>query len=140
MRTAFSTNMIILQGNVTKDPEVKATKNGTIVMKFGLATNYSKKTEDGYEEVTTYHNIIAFGKGAEWLDGRIKKGHKIMIVGRQENRPYETEDGQKRYVSEVIADQITPFLQTNGKSSDKEVEPTSENTQTLEDISDDVPF
>lgn len=133
MRTSFSTNMIILQGNVTKDPEVSTTQNGTTVMKFGLATSYSKKTEDGYEEVTTFHNIVGFGQSVDWLDGKVKKGHKVMVIGRQENRSYETEDGQKKNWSEVIAETITPFLQTNG-SSQKDQNTTSE------DVADDVPF
>lgn len=134
MRTAFSTNVIILQGNVTKDPEINITNSGAKVMKFGLATSYSKKTEDGYEDVTTYHNIVGFGPSIDWLEGKIKKGHKLMIIGRQENRSYETESGEKKNWSEVIAETITPFLQTNG-SSQKE-----DQTITSEQVSDDVPF
>ena len=113
MRTAFSTNLIVLQGNVTRDPEVKVTKNGTFVMKFGLATEHSKSVE--------------------WLDGKIKKGHKVMVTGRQENQSFEGDDGQKKFYSQVVTDTVTPFLQTNGTSKQNDI--TSE-----EDVSDDIPF
>lgn len=136
MRTAFSTNLIILQGNVTRDPEVKQTQGGTTVMKFGLATNYSKKVGDDFEDVVTYHNVVCFGKGAEWLEGKIKKGHKIMVTGRQDNRTWDKEDGTKGYASEVVADTVTPFLQTNGSKS----KPVDDQEYETEDIADDVPF
>lgn len=133
MRTAFSTNLIVLQGNVTRDPEVKVTKNGTFVMKFGLATEHSKGAENDFEKVTTYHNILCLGKSVEWLDGKIKKGHKVMVTGRQENQSFEGDDGQKKFYSQVVTDTVTPFLQTNGTSKQNDI--TSE-----KDVSDDVPF
>lgn len=136
MRTAFSTNLIILQGNVTRDPEVKETSGGSTILKFGLATSYSKKVGEDFEEVTTFHNIVCFGKSAEWLSTKIKKGHKVMVTGRQENRSYEKQDGTKGFSSEVIAETVTPFLATNNT---KKAEDQSED-YAAEEIADDVPF
>lgn len=135
MRTSFSTNQIILQGNVTRDPNAQFTKGGTFVMKFGLATNYSKKVGEEFEDVVTFHNIVCFGKGAEWLENRIKKGHKVLVIGRQENRTFEKEDGTKAYISEVVAETITPFLTTNGSKKAGDTEDVDS-----EEVSDDVPF
>lgn len=138
MRTSFSTNIIFLQGNIASDPESRETKNGTFILNFSLATNRSVKIDDEYEDRATFHRVVCIGKGAEWLADRIKKGHKIMVTGRQENRSYETEDGQKRYVSEVIADTVTPFLQTN--NSKKSNADAAEEEYKSEEIADDVPF
>lgn len=137
MRTAFSTNLIILQGNVTRDPEMKVTQSGAAIMRIGLATNYSKKVGDDYEDVTTYHNIVCFGKSAEWLQDRIKKGHKIMVTGRQENRTFDKDDGTKGYVSEVIAETVTPFLQTNGSSKKGDL---TDQEYDSEKIASEIPF
>lgn len=142
MRTSFSTNQIILQGNVCKDPEAKRTNNDTFVLTFNLATNRSVKIGEEYEDRTTFHRVVCIGKGAEWLETRIKKGQKVLVIGRQENRSYETDDGEKRYVSEVIAETVTPFLSGSGnsKKAQNDVAEDDYADSTEGKVADDIPF
>jgi single-strand DNA-binding protein len=146
MRTSFSTNQIILQGNVTNDPKGKRTEKDVFILKFGLATNRSVKVGEEYEDRTTFHQIVCIGKGAEWLEERIKKGHKVLVIGRQENRSYETEEGEKKYMSEVVAETVTPFLTTNGSKKDKQTQEEDEYVDQVEEavasgkLADDIPF
>ncbi len=143
MRTQFSMNQIVLLGNITNDPTIKKTENGTTIITFNLATNRSVKISDGkYDDKPTFHRIVCIGKGAEWLENKIKKGHKVLITGRQENRSYETESGEKKYISEIIAESVVPFLETktSRKTEDAKAETTYENEFSAEDVAGDVPF
>lgn len=126
MKTSFSTNMIFLQGNISTDPESKQSDSGTLILKFSVATNHSVKVGENYETRTTFHRVVCIGKGAEWLESRLKKGHKVLVVGRQENRSYETADGTKKYISEVIADQVTPLFSSKDNA--------------YEDVADEIPI
>lgn len=96
-------NLIILRGNLGRDPEVKETANGKKLAKFSVATSRSYKNAQGeYENDTTWHNAIAWGKVAERVDKALKKGYQVFIEGKQINRSYEDSKGVKRYVSEVL--------------------------------------
>jgi single-strand DNA-binding protein len=98
-------NKVLLFGNLTKDPELKALPSGTKVVSFGLATNRSWKDKDGSKkEDTTFHNIVSFGKPAELISQYLKKGRSIFIEGRIANRSWDDKDGTKKYRSEVIVE------------------------------------
>lgn len=146
MKTTFSFNNIQLLGHISSDPKVKKTQNGTTIIEFSLATNRSVKNGDEYEDRVTFHRIVCIGKGAEWLSDRLSKGQKIFVTGRQENRQYE-KDGERKYISEVFADAVTPFLsQSNSKNtsdsqSDDGYEEFSQSArETLGIDSDKIPF
>ncbi len=107
---SFSLNIAVVTGNVTKDPELRYTPTGTAVCSFGVATSYSIKKGDQWEEKTTFHNIVVWGKQAEFISNNVKKGGKITVQGRIENRSYDAKDGTRKYISEIVADTVIPFL------------------------------
>ena len=108
---AFSINKIYLVGNATGDPELKYTPGGKAVLNFSLATNRSIKGQDGsYKDVPTFHRIVVWEKLAEYLSKNLKKGDPVVVEGRQYNRSYNDKDGNKRYISEVVADSCIPFV------------------------------
>jgi single-strand DNA-binding protein len=105
----FSINLAIITGNATRDPELKFTPSGTAVCTFGVATNHSIKKNDQWTDIPTFHNIVVWGKQAEYIANTIKKGTKVSITGRIDNRQYDAKDGTKKYISEIVADTVIPF-------------------------------
>ena len=141
---AFSINLAIITGNVTRDPELKYTPSGSAVCTFGVATNHSIKKGDQWEDKPTFHNIVVWGKIAEYLTNTLKKGMKVTITGRIENRTYDAKDGTKKNISEIVADTVIPFADHKSAPSDtqeKSVAPQS-TPDVVEDIviPDEMPF
>lgn len=100
---AKSVNKVILIGNLTRDPEVKYTPQGTAVAQIGIATNERFKDKDGqWQDRPEYHNIVAWQRLAEIAGEYLKKGSKVYIEGRLQTRSWE-KDGQKHYKTEVVA-------------------------------------
>lgn len=101
-----SLNKVQLIGNLGKDPELKYTPSGVAVATFSIATSESWKDQDGnQQEKTEWHNIVAWRKLAEICGEYLKKGKKVYIEGKMQTRNYE-KDGIKRYVTEIVADQL----------------------------------
>jgi len=97
-------NKVILYGNLTRDPELKALPSGQQVGSFGLATNRSFKNKEGQQqEQTEFHNIVSFGRTAEVMAQYLKKGRAVFIEGRLQTRSWD-KDGVKQYRTEVIVD------------------------------------
>ncbi len=117
----FSINMAVITGNVTRDPELRYTPSGSAVCSFGVATNHSIKRGDQWEDVPTFHNIVVWGKQAEYISNNVKKGTKVSLTGRIENRQYDAKDGTKKYISEIIADTVIPFLEKRASSEINDV-------------------
>ena len=102
-------NKVILVGNLTADPDVKATQGGVYVAKLRLATNsYAGKDESGKrKEQTEFHNLVAFGKLAEFAGSYLKKGRPIYAEGRLHTSSWDDQaSGQKRYRTEVVIEDI----------------------------------
>lgn len=101
-------NKVILVGNLTADPEVKATPKGTYVANLRLATNtYSGKDEDGNaKEQTEFHRLVAFGKLAEFAGQYLHKGRAVYAEGRLHTNTWEDSAGQKRNRTEVLLDEL----------------------------------
>lgn len=149
---AFSINLAVITGNVTRDPELKYTPSGAAVCSFGVATNHSIKKGDQWEDVPTFHNIIVWGKQAEFISNTVKKGTKVSITGRIDNRQYDAKDGTKRYISEIVADTVIPFTERRSASDSYTPDVTrtddssSSGTKVTEDkvediiIPDEMPF
>lgn len=98
-------NKVFLIGNLTRDPELKATPSGTKVASLSLATNRVWKDQHGTkQEETEYHNVVAFGKTADTLAQYAKKGSSLFIEGRLQTRSWDAQDGTKKYRTEVILD------------------------------------
>jgi len=101
-------NKVILIGNLTADPEVKATPNGTYVANLRLATNtYSGKDEAANaKEQTEFHSLVAFGKLAEFAGQYLHKGRAVYAEGRLHTSSWEDTAGQKRRRTEVLLDDL----------------------------------
>ncbi len=105
-------NKVILVGNLAADPEVKATPKGTYVAKMRLATDtYIGKDESGNtREQTEFHNLVAFGKTAEFAGQYLHKGRQLYVEGRAQTNSWDdATTGQKRYRTEVVVDLLKPL-------------------------------
>lgn len=97
-------NKVLLYGNLTRDPELRALPSGQQVASFGLATNRSFRNKEGaQQEQTEFHNIVAFGRTAEVMGQYLKKGRAVYVEGRIQTRSWEAE-GQKKYRTEIVVD------------------------------------
>lgn len=101
-----SLNQVILMGNLTRDPELRA-GNEQSVVNFSLALNRSYKDKnDEWQEITDFVDVVAWGKLAEQVSGRLVKGSRCLLNGRLQSRSWET-DGVKKSKVEVLATEIT---------------------------------
>ncbi len=99
-------NKVLIIGNLTRDPELKALPSGTKVCSFGMATNRVFKNKDGQrQDATEFHNIVVFGRIAETSAQYLKKGAQALIEGRLQTRSWEA-DGVKKYRTEIVADTV----------------------------------
>jgi single-strand DNA-binding protein len=111
-------NKVLLYGNLTRDPELKALPSGSQVANFGLATNRTYKDKNGAKQETTeFHNVVAFGRTAEVIAQYCKKGRPIFVEGRLQTRSWDDkENGKKNYRTEIIVDTFQ-FGADGGKGS-----------------------
>lgn len=105
-----SENSVTLVGNLTRDPELRFTQGGRPLASFGLAVNRRYQTNGEWQEQTSFFNVVAWGQLGENAAASLGKGARTMVTGRLEQRSYETQDGDKRSVVEVVADEIGPSL------------------------------
>ncbi|HUV09491.1 MAG TPA: single-stranded DNA-binding protein [Acidimicrobiia bacterium] len=105
-------NSVTLVGNVTRDPELRYTAGGAAKVAFGLAVNrrWQNRQTQEWEEQVSFFNVVAWREMAENVAESIAKGSRIVVTGRLEQRSWETENGEKRTVVEVNADDIGPSL------------------------------
>jgi single-strand DNA-binding protein len=98
-----SLNQVLLIGNLTRDPELRYTPQGTAVCQFGLATNRDWVTANGEKkEDVQYHRLVAWSKLAELCGQLLKKGTKVFVEGRIVYRSFEGKDGQQKNITEVV--------------------------------------
>ncbi|MBD1401477.1 single-stranded DNA-binding protein [Pelovirga terrestris] len=103
----MSVNKVILVGNLGKDPELRYTPSGTAVATFSLATTERYKDRDGQrQEKTEWHNIVAWRQLAEICGKFLHKGKQVYIEGKIQTRSYDDRDGNKRYITEIVVDQM----------------------------------
>ncbi len=101
-------NKVFLIGRLTKDPEVRTTPSGQLVCNFGLATNrtWNNPETNQKEEKTEFHNIVLWRRLAEIASQYLKKGGLVLIEGRLQTRSWQDASGNKRYRTEVIAENM----------------------------------
>jgi single-strand DNA-binding protein len=129
-------NKIILLGNLTKDPDLTTTTSGLSVAKFTVAVPRKFKNAQGEKEVD-FLNVVVWRTLADNCCKYLKKGSKCSVVGTVQNRSYEAQDGTKRYITEILAEEVE-FLSTK-----KEETSTNESKTELTPIDDvliDLPF
>jgi single-strand DNA-binding protein len=101
-------NRVFLIGRLTADPEVKATPGGIYVANMRLATNtYAGKDEDGNsKKQTEFHQLVAFGKKAEFAGQYLRKGRQVFAEGRLKTNTWTDSAGQKHYRTEIVIDEL----------------------------------
>ena len=137
-------NKVILMGRLTRDPEVRYTQtNNTLVASFSLAVN-RRFVRQGEERQADFINIVAWNKTGEFCSKYFKKGKQVAIIGRIQTRTWDDENGQKHYVTEVVAEEAyfadsrkdgetSGFENTFGTSA-------SENSEFAVSSDDELPF
>lgn len=105
-------NSITVVGNLTRDPEIRYTATGQANARLGVAVSrrwMNRQTND-WEERTSFFNVVAWADMAENISDTLSKGMRVVVTGRLEQRSWETEQGEKRSVVEIVADEIGPSL------------------------------
>ena len=101
---------VTVVGNLTRDPELRFTSGGRGQASFGLAVSRRYQVNNEWQEQTSFFNIVAWGTLGENAAASLSKGTRVIVTGRLEQRSYETKEGEKRQVVEVIADEVGPSL------------------------------
>ena len=100
-------NRVTLIGNLGRDPELKFTPQGNAVCKLSVATTEKWRDQQGKpQERTTWHNVVVWGKQAEACEQYLSKGKQVFIEGRIDNRSYDDKDGNKKYITEIVAQNV----------------------------------
>ncbi len=103
-------NSVTLVGNITREPELRFTGGGKGVASFGLAVNRRYQVNGEWQEKVSFFNVVAWDTLGENAAASLHKGTRIIVNGRLEQRDYETREGEKRTVVEIVADEIGPSL------------------------------
>ncbi|MEI7741685.1 MAG: single-stranded DNA-binding protein [bacterium] len=115
---AYSLNKAMILGNLTRDPESKATPSGQNVCNFSVATSRSWIDKAGVkQEKVDYHNVVAWAKLADICSQYLAKGRKVYIEGRIETRDWVGQDGKKNYRTEIVADNMILLDRAPGGSA-----------------------
>ena len=138
-------NKVILMGRLTKDPEVRYTQtNNTLVASFSLAVN-RRFVREGDSQTADFINIVAWAKTGEFVSKYFKKGQQVAVVGRIQTRTWDDQNGQKRYVTEVVAEET--YFADSKKNQDGENFDNTFGADSMPDSSDfevssgdDLPF
>ena len=100
-------NKVQLIGNLGNDPEIINLESGRTLAKFAIATNESYKNAEGEKVTDTqWHNVVAWGKTAQIIEKYLSKGKEVAIEGKLTSRSYEDKDGNKRYVTEIVVNEL----------------------------------
>lgn len=134
-------NQVFLIGNLGKDPELRYTQNGQAVCNFSIAVNERYKAGEDWKTKTEWVNIVVWGKTAEYCGENLLKGHKVFIQGKIQTRSYDDKNGQKRYITEIVAAKVEHFQgvpTTNGQEESRGAPSSAAGAQP--NLDDDVPF
>ena len=142
-----SVNKVILIGNLGKDPDVRHLENGASVANFPIATSENYKDRKTGEKVsqTEWHNIVVWRGLADIAERFLKKGDKIYIEGKLRTRSWQDQEGNNRYTTEVIADNLTMLGKAPEHSNPNPTTTVASDAKTNDDFSgpddtDDLPF
>ena len=144
-----SVNKVILIGNLGKDPDVRHLENGATVANFPIATSENYKDRKTGEKVsqTEWHNIVVWRGLADITERYLKKGDKVYIEGKLRTRSWQDQDGNTKYTTEVVADNLTMLGKSYDNSTSPPSQPASATSSTTQnedfsgpDDSDDLPF
>lgn len=141
-------NKVLIIGRLGKDPDMRYAPSGTAIASVNLATNHSTKDADGnWNQQTEWHNVKIFGKQAEFVGEYLKKGKLAYVEGRLQTSSWEDQNGQKKYRTEIIANDIQMLGSRSDGDSQEAAAPAEsqpkpaaepEADETVEE--DDLPF
>lgn len=108
----MSDNNITVVGNLTRDPEITFTAGGAALAKLGIAVNrrWQNRQTQEWEEQVSFFNVTAWRDLAENVANSLRKGYRVIVTGRLEQRTWENDEGEKRSAVDIIADDIAPSL------------------------------
>ncbi len=133
-------NKVILLGHLGKDPVVRSLESGSKVASFTLATNRFYKGQDGNPvEETEWHNIVLWGNLADLAEKYLAKGRQVFIEGRLRTRQYDDKEGNKRYTTEIVGENLT-FVGPKPGEADSKKTPEAPLTGDSPIVEDDLPF
>lgn len=138
-----SVNKAILVGHLGKDPEVRYMPNGDAVTNITLATTetWKDKASGEKKEATEWHRVVFFRKLAEIAGQYLKKGSQVYVEGSLKTRKWQDKDGQDRYTTEIVADEMKMLgSKQEGGESRREAPQNSNNSAGLGNFEDDIPF
>lgn len=148
----FNFNKVILGGRLTAEPELKTTATGTPYVNFSIAVNRSYSKGDDQQQQVDFINVIAWRQRAEFVSRYFRKGSSICIVGSIQTRTWTDNQGNKRYATDVVADEVN-FVDSKGEAPQASAQTyvpdsysapsfTTDNTPKFEDVTDDeeLPF
>lgn len=115
---ARGVNKVILIGNLGKDPEIRYTQTGTAVGNFSLATTERRKQGEEWVDHTEWHNIVVFGRQADLCNQYLQKGSTVYVEGRIQTRKWQDKDGNNRYSTEIVVNDIQFLGRTKGQGYD----------------------
>jgi len=138
----MSINRVNISGNLTRDPELRATPNGQQVLTFGVAVNDRRRDQrtGEWEDVPNYVDCVVFGSRAEALSKYLSKGSKVAIEGKLRYSSWETKDGQHRSKLEVSVDEIEFMSSKQTSSTPKQPAPPASPAPPADVYDEDIPF
>jgi len=145
---ARGVNKVILVGNLGRDPEIRYSPNGGAVATLSLATSDSWKDKNTGEQVekTEWHRIVMFRRLAEIAGEYLKKGSKVYIEGKLQTRKWQDQNGQDRYTTEIVANEMQMLDSRGGGTANFDSGSSSASSQSepepvpMGDFDDDIPF
>ncbi len=114
-------NKAIIMGRLTRDPEVRYTQTGKVVCSFTLAVDRTFTSANGQKEAD-FLPVVVWGKAAELCGNSLSKGHRLLVEGRIQTRNYDGKDGQRHYVTEIIANNVE-FVERKSESANRNIHP-----------------
>jgi len=138
----MSINRVVISGNLTRDPELRATAGGTSVLKMGVAVNDRKKNQQTgeWEDVPNFVDVTVFGARGEALSRFLAKGAKVAIEGKLRWSQWESKEGEKRSKLEVVADEVEFLSPREGGSSAYGAHAAEAPDVTPDELGDEIPF
>lgn len=106
-------NKVELDGHIGHNPQIRETKNGNHVATFSLATNERFQTAAGWQEKTTWHKIVMWNDVLEAVRDNLKIGERLHILGRITNRSYKDKNGERRFITEIVATSAETYQRVN---------------------------
>lgn len=142
-------NKVILVGNLGNDPDLRYTAGGAAVANISVATaeTWKDKNSGEQKEKTEWHRCVAFGRLAEIIGEYLRKGSQVYIEGKLQTRKWQDKDGQDRYTTEIVANEMQMLGSKDSSASDRAASNRSDQspqptpaTGSADDFDDDIPF